>query len=528
MIRRQIDAQLCRVAAAVVLLVGCASPPGAGKKTASDSCRCKVARHDVSELLSRALSDPTTAESAHALAHLVERLHKRDPAAGNLLTDAQGNRYALMYDIERRYYARSDFDELGPASAIKSRKLERHQRVGVGAPLAALRENWPDNPLDAFQPVAAITRPVTAIIRTGELEDDGVRGLYIDLLNPMLADTVELQGKEYPLAADFTVPWMLLVDRMGNVARAELRDFAQATKRREPRLYLLEAYDPNKEPLIMIHGLLGTPLIWVQLCNTLHADEAIRSRYQIWHFVYNTSAPALYSGRVLRNHLREVRAILDPDGDDPAMQSTTVIAHSMGGIISRTLLTKPENAFWDAAFKRPFDSLVLSDEDRASLKEAFFWDSTSHVKRVIYIAASHRGSDVADSFVGRLGRFAANPPSEGFREFYQRISAANPDVFTEQYKPLGEGKLDSIHALSPREPTLPILASLPNNHPVREFSIIGNEGKSGPIEQSSDGTVPYWSSHIDRAESEKIVPAGHYAIDHPETVAEVKRILILP
>jgi hypothetical protein len=87
--------------------------------------------------------------------------------------------------------------------------------------------------------------------------------------------------------------------------------------------------------------------------------------------------------------------------------------------------------------------------------------------------------------------------------------------------------LDIVNALSPRQPTLQILAGLPNGRRVREHSIIGDRGKAGPLEDSSDGVVPYWSSHIPRAESEKVVPAGHSAIDHEETVVEVKRILKL-
>ena len=39
-------------------------------------------------------------------------------------------------------------------------------------------------------------------------------------------------------------------------------------------------------------------------------------------------------------------------------------------------------------------------------------------------------------------------------------------------------------------------------------SIIGNSGRwNVPLKESSDGVVPYWSSHLDRALSEKIVPA---------------------
>jgi hypothetical protein len=125
-----------------------------------------------------------------------------------------------------------------------------------------------------------------------------------------------------------------------------------------------------------------------------------------------------------------------------------------------------------------------------------------------------------------LGHALVNPPNE-FRSFYQRISAANPGAFTEAYAELGEGKLDSVGSLSPKQPTLQILPDLPLRYPVQLHSIIGNRGKEGPLEESSDGIVPYWSSHIAEAVSEKIVPSGHAALEDPDAIAEVKRILLL-
>ncbi len=58
-------------------------------------------------------------------------------------------------------------------------------------------------------------------------------------------------------------------------------------------------------------------------------------------------------------------------------------------------------------------------------------------------------------------------------------------------------------------------------------SIIGNRGLSGPLAESSDGIVPYWSSHMNRAQSEVIVPGPHGLVNYPQTIAELKRILRL-
>jgi len=208
------------------------------------------------------------------------------------------------------------------------------------------------------------------------------------------------------------------------------------------------------------------------------------------------------------------------------MQSTTVVAHSMGAIVTRSLITRPGNTFWDAAFTRPIDALILNEADRASLKEAFFWEPERHVKRVIYIAASHRGSDLAEKAPAKIARWLVKPPGK-FGAFYGRISAANPGAFTPAYRRLGSGKLDSIHSLSPEQPSLKILADLPNSHRVATHSIIAVKGMHSRLEDSDDGTVPYWSSHLPDADSEKIIHSGHFAMNHPDTVAEIKRILLL-
>ena len=83
-----------------------------------------------------------------------------------------------------------------------------------------------------------------------------------------------------------------------------------------------------------------------------------------------------------------------------------------------------------------------------------------------------------------------------------------------------------MHSLSPRQPTLCILASLPFPPAVQIHSIIGNRGKAEPLEQSNDGVVPYHSSHIQDVFSEKIVPAGHSCVNHHHCMAEISRILV--
>ncbi|MBB5036977.1 esterase/lipase family protein [Prosthecobacter dejongeii] len=419
----------------------------------------------------------------------------------------------------------SYFDEIHPADGLKVLKIHHHQRSGIGIPLLAIRENTHRESLEKYFPPEVITRPLTAVFQAGPAHQGNQR-IFIRLLCPLRQENLLHQGKLQPLAADFSTPWAAALSRTGKLRQSAVLDMLTGTPKREPQLYLMEAYDPRKEPLIMIHGLLSSPLAWANLSNDLWADPEIRQRYQIWHYLYNTSAPALYSARLLRAQLKQLRSLLDPEGDDPAMQQTTLVTHSMGGIIGKGLVVRPGDAFWRAAFTQSPASLKLSPTDRAVLEDAFEWEPDSSIHRIIFICTPHRGSAFADNPIGRIGSWLTKPPTP-FQEFFKRVSAANPGAFTPEYAALGRGKLDSVSALSPRQPTLRILADLPFPEDVETHSIIGNRGREGPLEQSSDGIVPYTSSHLENASSELIVPTGHGAFHHPAALAEIRRVLKL-
>ena len=55
-------------------------------------------------------------------------------------------------------------------------------------------------------------------------------------------------------------------------------------------------------------------------------------------------------------------------------------------------------------------------------------------------------------------------------------------------------------------------------------SIMGDRGR-GDTPNSSDGVVPYWSPHLEEAQSELIVNPDHGAQYNPQAIREVARIL---
>jgi hypothetical protein len=52
--------------------------------------------------------------------------------------------------------------------------------------------------------------------------------------------------------------------------------------RKRSRLTFLQPYDPEKIPIVLIHGLISTPRMWAPVVKGLMAVPEIRERYQFW------------------------------------------------------------------------------------------------------------------------------------------------------------------------------------------------------------------------------------------------------
>ena len=90
---------------------------------------------------------------------------------------------------------------------------------------------------------------------------------------------------------------------------------------------------------------------------------------------------------------------------------------------------------------------------------------------------------------------------------------------------------NSIDNLAPNNRFVRAINTIPMNPAIPVHVISGDRGKGGNPDKTSpvksDGVVPYWSSHIPSAASEKVVPSDHAAHQNPEAIAEIARILKL-
>ena len=97
-------------------------------------------------------------------------------------------------------------------------------------------------------------------------------------------------------------------------------------------------------------------------------------------------------------------------------------------------------------------------------------------------------------------------------------------VVRNEFRDLFTAPANSLVFLRANSPLLESILSLPVRQGLPYHSIVGDQGKNDSP-NSSDGVVPYWSSRMEGAVSEKIVPSGHGAHEHPEGIAELARIL---
>jgi pimeloyl-ACP methyl ester carboxylesterase len=379
---------------------------------------------------------------------------------------------------------------------------------GIGAPLVAVgRSETPQfRELHRLQHIYA---PITAAIRFSG------RQAELDFIDPLTREQFAINKHVFPLAADFSASTAMLIagthpEKLGFSRAVNPEAYADTA-----RLYLLQRYDPNRTPVIFVHGLQETPANWAPMINALRDEQWIREHYQFWFFSYPSGYPYPYSAALLRRDLDDIKRKC------PALRRGAVfIGHSMGGMICRLMVTDAGDNIWRDLFGTPPASTPLTAETRRLFEELLVFNHRSEVKRVIFISTPHRGSDLATSLVGRLGAGLVKTP-RSFEPAYAEIKPLlvhDPKAVTFNRMP------NSVNTLEPNNRFVRAVNKLPITRSVPYHSIMGDRGR-GNTPKSSDGVVSYWSSHLDGAQSELVVNANHSAQCNPDAIAEVKRIL---
>lgn len=417
-----------------------------------------------------------------------------------------GKTYRLRFARGTRdgIYDPAWFTSFTPANKVDMDSVKnRHRQDGIGGALVGVRKT---TPLEPFSPLVGVTAPVTATL---DFKDYDVT---LTLTDPAKESKARIAGRERTLAADFSAP-LAYYPHPSELWQGLMGAIRVTEHMKTTGLYMLEPYDPDRIPLIFVHGLISTPRMWRNVINELETDHVLRRRYQCWVFSYPTGNPPLYSALRLREELEKVQQRY------PQSKDMVLVGHSMGGLLSRTQVTNLDRDDWNVIGKDKADRLFANVRPGSLVERCTIFRANPHVDRAIFICTPHRGSEMA---VGTLGDFAIKLISLPL----DIVSAAATSVGSSMAVVTGDPNRmpTSIDGLSPKNPTLKVLDSRPIEVP--HHSIIGDRGK-GDTPNSSDGVVGYWSSHLKTAKSEKIVPGPHGACELPETLDELRRLLRL-
>ena len=384
---------------------------------------------------------------------------------------------------------------------------ERTIRAGIGAPIVAVEREHNKKARESFAP-SRLFYSVTALAHF-----EG-RRCFLSAQDPLAKETVTLDGQEFPLAADFTVPLAVMLQQTDPKKHELARVLNPDKFAHTAAIERLQPYDPNKTIVLVIHGLMDSQATWTPMINKLRSDPVIRKHYQFWFYSYPSGYPYPYSAAILRNELDRVEKVY------PAHKPMVAIGHSMGGCISRLLLTDSGDQLCMQIFGKPFDQVPLSPKTREYFRQELFFRHRPEIGRVIFIAAPLRGSDLASGWFGRFAAALITPArlaSEASQEMLRHTSIKENEL-----KP--KRRANSVDTLSPNSRFVKAINTLPVTPGVPYDSIIGDRGRNDSP-NSSDGIVPYWSSHMDGAKSEHIVPSGHSAHQDPRAIADVLHIL---
>ena len=251
--------------------------------------------------------------------------------------------------------------------------------------------------------------------------------------------------------------------------------------------------------------------------------RALWGHYQFWVYTYNTGNPVIYSAGILAEGLRKTVQELDPDGKDPALKKMIVIGHSQGGLLTKMTVIDTGTTIWDVAFNEPFEEVQASPETKEILRRSMFFTPVPSVKRVVFLSTPHGGSFLSGGWIGRLtSKFISLPfrLSDAMKEAVTLNPEVRGAVRSMKEIPKSTDNMDPKSRFVQMYNTFPIVPG------VTAHSIIAVKNPKDPKEKWNDGVVEYKSAHIEPVKSELVVNSGHSTQDHPETIEEVRRILL--
>jgi pimeloyl-ACP methyl ester carboxylesterase len=392
----------------------------------------------------------------------------------------------------------------------------RNREAGVGTPLIGVLPAEAALHLHRTVPATVVLRVQAALVDLAA----GSNVATLELYSPLDVTNVLIGEAKVPLEADLTTYRAYALNqatiwKLGNLG------FLAPAERIPSQLMLNQPYQPDRIPVVYVHGTFSSPVTWAEMANFLTADPVLRQRYQIWSFMYGSGNPLVHSIADLRAALTAEVQRRDPEGTNAALHQMVVIGHSQGGLLAKGTAIDTGDRIWRLMNTNRLEDLKVTDADRAKLRQMLFLEPLPFVRRVVFIATPHRGSYLSGSLARRLAQRLVSLPGA-------MVSRSKDVLLLTQGSDTGKflhGRMPtSLDGMSPENPGLLAMAEIPVAPSVKAHSIIPVLGK-GDYRQGRDGVVAYQSAHVDYVESEFIVSSKHSCLGQPATIEEVRWIL---
>jgi len=397
----------------------------------------------------------------------------------------------------------------------------RHVASGIGVPIMIHRQR-PERPSQLEEYYAEGLRfPATALLRFPTPQEQySAKPIRLQIYDPRDSESVVVRDSLVPIETDLSTP----LARFLTNPDLELLDtfaFLRPDKAESLQgLYMVQPWDPDRIPVLMVHGLWSSPITWMEMFNELQSDPVLRAHYQFWFYMYPTGEPLAFSLADLRDDLEELQERCDPLHRNAKLDQMVLVGHSMGGLLSYLLTVDSGDTFWKSVSDTPVTELPAHADTTSEIERVFFFESDPSIDRIITLATPFQGSRYANRFTRWLSQAIVSLPEKTLKATQLMTGLDSRQGWKNVFTPR-----TSLDSLAKESAVVNLIGQTTTQDSVIHNNIIGvSRGQS--LRWWTDGVVTYRSAHRDDADSEITVAAGHSQIHrHEIAIKEVRRAL---
>ena len=207
-----------------------------------------------------------------------------------------GREQSLRILLQNSPWSPADVHKILLASDFEVTGINRDlSQYGLGVPLIAVRETRIDKGerappraiLSGRDGLPADRLPGPQFAAGGsQRQRQGRAGVHALAQGPRQGSHRSARAPTLALEVDLTTPLAYMWSRT-DLDRYRWSGLLRPERALErANLLLIRPYEPNKIPVVMVHGLISTPLAWIPMLNELLRDPVIQDRYQFLLYMY--------------------------------------------------------------------------------------------------------------------------------------------------------------------------------------------------------------------------------------------------